>query len=157
MQKITTFLTYNDQAESAASLYVSLFKNSHITSISRYGEGTPFPVGTAMTVSFTLAGQEYIALNGGAHFKFAEGTSLLVNCENQDEVDYLWEKLSEGGEQQPCGWLKDRFGVSWQIIPTQLGGLLGDPDPVKAQRVMMAMLKMSKINIAELIFARDHA
>ncbi|HVF99922.1 MAG TPA: VOC family protein [Chloroflexia bacterium] len=150
MQKITTFLTFNDQAEEAANLYVSTFRDSHITNISRYGEGAPIPAGTVMTASFVLAGQEFIALNGGPSFSFAEGISLYVNCETQEEVDELWEKLSEGGEKGPCGWLKDRFGVSWQIIPSALGQLLQDEDPRKAGNVMQAMLRMTKIDIAGL-------
>lgn len=147
MQKITTFLTFNSQAEEAATLYTSLFNNSAITKISRYGEGAPFPAGTAISVSFQLAGQEYIALNGGPHFTFSNGTSLFVHCEDQAEVDKYWEALSDGGEKGRCGWLKDRFGVSWQIIPAALGQLMGDKDPQKAQRVMQAMLQMNKIDI----------
>ncbi|MGQ0602504.1 MAG: VOC family protein [Anaerolineales bacterium] len=154
-QKITTFLTYDNQAEEAMNLYVSVFKNSRIVSVSRYGEGGPMPAGTVMSGTFVLDGQEFMTLNGGPHFKFEQGFSLFVNCETQAEVDELWEKLSEGGEKGPCGWLKDKFGVSWQIIPTALGQLLGDPDPQKAQRVMQAMLKMSKIDIAAL--KRAHA
>ncbi|GAB3768256.1 VOC family protein [Spirosoma horti] len=147
MQKITTFLTFNSQAEEAATLYTSLFKNSSITKISRYGEGAPFPAGTALSVSFQLAGQEFIALNGGPHFTFSDGTSLFVHCEDQAEVDKYWEALSDGGEKGRCGWLKDKFGVSWQIIPAALGQLMGDKDPQKAQRVMQAMLQMNKIDI----------
>jgi predicted 3-demethylubiquinone-9 3-methyltransferase (glyoxalase superfamily) len=150
MHKITTFLTYNDQAEEAVKVYVSTFKNSEILNISRYGEGAPSPAGTAMSVSFVLEGQEFIALNGGPSFSFAEGISLFVNCETQEEVDELWEKLSEGGEPGRCGWLKDRFGVSWQIIPSTLGRLLQDEDARKAGNVMQAMMQMSKIDIAEL-------
>jgi predicted 3-demethylubiquinone-9 3-methyltransferase (glyoxalase superfamily) len=150
MQKITTFLTYNDQAEEAVKLYVSTFKNSEILNISRYGEGAPLPAGTVITASFVLEGQEFIALNGGPTFTFAEGISLFVNCETQEEVDELWEKLSEGGEKGRCGWLKDKFGVSWQIIPSTLGRLLQDEDPKKAAKVMQAMLQMSKIDVAEL-------
>lgn len=150
MQKITTFLTFNDQAEDAARLYTSVFKNSKITKISRYGEGAPAPAGSVMTVSFELEGQEYVALNGGSYFKFAEGISLMVTCQNQEEVDHYWEKLSEGGEKGPCGWLKDKFGVSWQIAPTRLTELLQDADPAKAKRVMAAMLKMGKIEIEKL-------
>ena len=142
MQKITTFLTYDNQAEEAVNFYVSIFRNSKITGINRYGEG-----GTVISATFVLEGQEFMALNGGPHFTFADGISLFVNCETQAEVDELWEKLSEGGEKGPCGWLKDKFGVSWQIIPTTLGQLLGDKDPRKAQNVMQSMLKMSKIDI----------
>ncbi len=145
MQKITTFLTFNDQAEEAAKLYTSIFKNAEITWT------TPGPDGRVMWASFTIDGQEFHALNGGPTFQFAEGTSLFVTCEGQDEVDDLWEKLTaNGGEPGRCGWLKDKFGVSWQIIPTALGRLLGDPDPARAGRVMQAMLQMSKIDIAGL-------
>ena len=150
MQKITTFLTFNNQAEEAVNLYVSVFKNSKIVSTTRYGEGGPGPKGSVMSVEFLLDGQEFNALNGGPHFTFTDGISLFVSCETQEEVDELWEKLSEGGEKGPCGWLKDKFGVSWQIIPTVLGQLLGDKDPRKAQNVMQAMLQMTKIDIAGL-------
>ena len=155
MSKITPFLTFNDQAEEAVNLYVSLFKNSKVLSINRYGEGGPMPAGTVMTVAFVLDSREFIALNGGPHFTFDEGFSMYVNCETQAEVDELWEKLSAGGEKGQCGWLKDKFGVSWQIIPSALGQLMGDPDPAKAQRVMQAMLHMTKIDIAELQRAYD--
>lgn len=154
MQKITTFLTYNDQAEEAAKLYVSLFKDSKILSTMRIGE-VPGQMGTVISVSFQLAGQEFAALNGGPSFNFAEGISLFVSCETQKEIDELYEKLSEGGEKQPCGWLKDRFGVSWQIIPPILGEFLGDKDPEKANRVMQAMLKMHKIDIQALKQAHE--
>ena len=150
MHKITTFLTFDNQAEEAVNLYVSVFKNSKILNVSRYGEGAPVPAGTVMSVSFMLEGQEFMALNGGPHFTFSDGISLFVSCETQDEVDELWEKLSAGGEKGPCGWLKDRFGVSWQIIPTALGQMLGDKDPQKSQRAMQAMLTMTKIDIAAL-------
>jgi len=150
LQKITTFLTFDNQAEEAVNLYVSVFKNSKILNVSRYGEGAPAPAGSVMSATFELEGQEFIALNGGPHFTFADGISLFVSCETQDEVDVLWEKLSAGGEKGPCGWLKDKFGVSWQIIPTALGQMLGDKDPQKAQNVMLAMLQMTKIDIAAL-------
>ncbi len=150
MQKITTFLTFENQAEQAVNLYTSIFKNSKIVSVSRYGEGGPGPAGEVMAMAFELEGQEFVALNGGPSFNFAEGISLLVNCETQDEVDALWEKLSEGGEQQACGWLKDRFGVSWQIVPRVVGEMMSDEDPEKSQRVMNAMLQMSKLDIATL-------
>lgn len=150
MQKITTFLTFNDQAEEAVNFYVSIFGNSRILSTSRYGEGGPLPAGTVMSASFILEGQEFMALNGGPSFTFSEGISLFVNCETQEEVDGLWEKLSEGGGKGQCGWLKDKYGVSWQIIPTALGDLLGDKDPKKAQNVLHAMLQMTKIDIATL-------
>ena len=155
MSKITPFLTFNDQAEEAVNLYVSLFKNSKILSINRFGEGAPMPAGTVMTVSFVLDGQEFTALNGGPHFTFTDGFSLYVSCETQAEVDELWEKISAGGEKGQCGWLKDKYGVSWQIIPTALGQLLGDKDPHKAQNVMQAMLQMTKIDIAALRRAYD--
>lgn len=150
MQRITTFLTFNNQAEEAVNLYVSIFPNSRILSINRYGEGAPIPAGTVMSATFELDGQQFTALNGGPHFTFSDGISLFVSCQTQEEVDELWAKLSAGGSPGPCGWLKDKFGVSWQIIPTVLGELLGDPDPAKAQRVMQAMLQMSKIDIATL-------
>jgi predicted 3-demethylubiquinone-9 3-methyltransferase (glyoxalase superfamily) len=156
MQKITTFLTYDNQAEEAVNLYVSTFKNSRIISERRYGVGGPMPEGALMTAEFELDGQPFMALNGGPSFSFAEGVSLFVSCETQAEVDELWEKLTaDGGEPGPCGWLKDRFGLSWQIIPTALGRLLGDPDPEKAGRVMQAMLQMSKIDITGLQRAYD--
>jgi predicted 3-demethylubiquinone-9 3-methyltransferase (glyoxalase superfamily) len=147
MGKITPFLWFNDNAEEAVSLYVSIFKNSEIMFVSRYGEGAPGPAGQVMTMSFRLAGQEFTALNGGPEYKFTEAISLYVNCETQEEVDSYWEQLSAGGEKGPCGWLKDRFGLSWQIVPNVLGELLGDPDPEKSKRVMEAMLKMSKLDI----------
>ncbi len=150
MQKITPFLWFDDQAEEAVNFYTSVFKNSKITSVSRYGEAGPGKPGSVMTASFELAGQQFMALNGGPEYKFTPAISFYVSCEDQAEVDELWEKLSAGGEKGPCGWLTDKFGVSWQIIPTALGELLGDPDPVKAQRVMGAMLSMSKIDIAGL-------
>lgn len=155
MQKITTFLAFNNQAEEAVNFYVSIFRNSKIVSISRYGEGGPGPSGSVMGATFLLEGQEFMALNGGPHFTFADGISLFVNCTTQAEVDELWEKLSEGGEKGPCGWLKDKFGMSWQIIPTALGELLGDKDPQKAARVMQAMLQMTKIDIAALKHAYE--
>ena len=147
MQKITTFLTFNDQAEEAVNFYTSVFENSKIVSTTRYGEAGPGPKGSLMTASFELDGQEFMALNGGSSFTFSQGISLFVDCETQEEVDELWEKLSEGGEKGPCGWLTDRYGVSWQIIPRVLGELLRDEDAEKSQRVMNAMLQMSKIDI----------
>ncbi|MDQ6694766.1 MAG: VOC family protein [Chloroflexota bacterium] len=157
MHKITTFLTFNDQLEEAVNLYVSTFKNSEILSMNRYGEGGPSPAGTAISAQFVLDGQEFMGLNGGPHFTFAEGTSLFVNCETQQEIDELWEKLTEGGEPGRCGWLKDKFGVSWQIIPNTLGQLLQDEDPRKAGNVMQAMLQMNKLDIAELERAYERA
>ena len=150
MQTITPFLTFNDQAEEAVNFYVSIFKNSKVTGVSRYGEGGPGSKGSVMSVNFLLDGREYMALNGGPHFTFTDGFSLFVSCETQEEVDELWEKLSAGGERGQCGWLKDKFGMSWQIIPTALGQLLGDKDPHKAQNVMQAMLQMTKIDVAAL-------
>ena len=150
MQKITTFLTFNDQAEAAVNFYTAVFPGSKINQIVRYSKGAPLPEGTVMTAMFELNGQAFAALNGGPHFTFSNGISLFVNCETQAEVDELWNKLTEGGEPGPCGWLKDRFGVSWQIIPTALGRLMHDPDPEKSRRVMAAMMQMSKIEIAEL-------
>jgi predicted 3-demethylubiquinone-9 3-methyltransferase (glyoxalase superfamily) len=150
MQKIVPFLWFDTQAEEAAKFYVSLFKNSKIGAVSRYGEAGPGPKGTAMSVSFQLNGQDFYALNGGPLFKFTEAISLYINCETQEEVDELWEKLSAGGSKSQCGWLKDRYGLSWQVIPTALGKLLGDKDPAKAKRVMEAMLKMTKIEIKKL-------
>ena len=151
MQKITPFLWFDHQAEEAAKFYVSMFKNSKILNIARYGEGTPMPKGTVMTVDFVLEGERFTALNGGPMFKFTEAISFLVNCESQDEVDMLWKKLtSNGGVEGQCGWLKDRYGLSWQIIPTALGQMLSDPNPEKAQRVMSAMLKMKKIDVGAL-------
>jgi predicted 3-demethylubiquinone-9 3-methyltransferase (glyoxalase superfamily) len=150
MQKITPFLWFDNQAEEAVNFYTSIFKNSKFGSITRYGEGGPGSEGTVMTATFQLEGQEFIALNGGPQFKFTEAISFSVDCETQEEVDYYWERLSEGGEEQPCGWLKDKYGLSWQIIPSVLGEMLNDPDPAKSQRVMEAMLQMKKIDIETL-------
>jgi len=150
MQKITPFLWFDNQAEEAANFYVSMFKNSKIGSIRRYGEAGPGPKGSVMSVIFQLEGQEFFALNGGPHFKFTPAISLFVNCENQEEVDELWERLSAGGRKDRCGWLQDKYGLSWQIVPTALSQLLGDPDPAKSSRVMKAMLQMDKIDIARL-------
>jgi len=150
MQKIAPFLWFDDKAEEAMNFYVSIFKNSKVVSISRYGEGGPGPKGTVMTGTFELEGQKFMALNGGPHFKFSPAISFFVNCETQTEVDALWEKLSAGGEKQRCGWVTDQFGVSWQIIPTALGKMLSDPDPVRSRNVMKAMLQMDKIDIDQL-------
>jgi predicted 3-demethylubiquinone-9 3-methyltransferase (glyoxalase superfamily) len=147
MQKITPFLWFDNQAEEAANFYTSIFKNAKIGEISRYGEGGPGPAGQAMTLTFELNGQEFMALNGGPVYKFTPAVSFFVTCETQAEVDHYWEKLSAGGEQVQCGWLTDKFGISWQIVPRILGELLGDKDPVKAKRVMEAMLKMVKLDI----------
>jgi predicted 3-demethylubiquinone-9 3-methyltransferase (glyoxalase superfamily) len=157
MQKITTFLWFNDKAEEAANLYVSLFKNSKIDSISRYGDAGPGPNGSVMTVNFQLQGQKFIALNGGPHFSFTPAISLFVNCESQQEVDRLWDELSEGGRKDRCGWLQDRYGLSWQIIPVALMQLMSDPDKQKAGRVMKAMLAMDKIDVEKLEAAAEAA
>ncbi len=150
MQKITPFLWFDNNAEEAANFYVSIFKNSKIVSVARYGDAGPGPKGTVMTVAFQIEGQEFVALNGGPLFKFNEAISFVVNCETQGEIDEFWEKLSEGGEKSRCGWLKDTFGLSWQVVPTVLGEMLQDEDPKKSQRVMQAMLQMDKMDIAAL-------
>jgi len=151
MQKITTFLTFNDKAEEAATLYTSIFKDSSITKVTRYPEGTPMPVETVMTVEFELAGQKYVALNGGSYFTFTEGISLSVSCADQAEIDYLWEHLTaNGGQPGDCGWLKDPFGVSWQINPADMGQLLSGANAAQSQRKMAAMMQMHKIDIAAL-------
>ena len=149
-QKITTFLWFDNNAEEAMNHYVSIFKNSRIVDLTRYGEAGPGPAGTVMVGTFEIEGQQFNALNGGPAFKFNEAISLVVNCESQEEVDELWAKLSEGGATGQCGWLKDKFGLSWQIVPRVLIELMQDPDPVKTQRVMRAMLKMTKMDIAAL-------
>ena len=153
--RITTFLTFDGRAEEAVAFYTSIFDNSRILDSTRYGEAGPEPKGSFMSATFELDGQEFIALNGGPSFSFSQGISLLVSCETQEEVDTYWEKLSEGGEPGPCGWLTDRFGVSWQVVPRALGELLGDPDPQKSARVMEAMLQMGKIEIEGLRRAYD--
>jgi predicted 3-demethylubiquinone-9 3-methyltransferase (glyoxalase superfamily) len=149
-QTITPFLWFDDNAEEAMNFYVSVFKNSEVLSVSRYGDAGPGPAGTVMTATFRLDGQEFTALNGGPQFTFTEAVSFLIECETQADVDHYWDKLSAGGEPGPCGWLKDRFGLSWQVNPSILTKLLQDEDPVKANRVMQAMLQMSKIDIAKL-------
>ncbi|MFF4815949.1 VOC family protein [Kitasatospora sp. NPDC001309] len=154
MQRITTFLWFDDQAEAAAALYTSLFPGSAITKVTRYGEGAPVPAGTVMTVEFELAGRPYTALNGGPMFRFTEAISLQVECEDQREVDDLWTKLTaDGGEPGPCGWLKDRYGLSWQITPRILLDLVGGEDRAKADRVTAAMMRMGKIEIQQLLDA----
>lgn len=150
MQKITPFLWFDGQAEEAMNFYVSIFKNSKVLSVTRFGEAGPGPKGSVMTATFQLEGQAFTALNGGPMFKFTPALSFFVSCETQEEVDVLWEKLSQGGEKSRCGWLKDKFGLSWQIIPSALERMLGDSDPLKANRVMQAMLQMDKIVIARL-------
>jgi predicted 3-demethylubiquinone-9 3-methyltransferase (glyoxalase superfamily) len=147
MQKITTFLWCDNNAEEAAKFYTSIFDNSEISSVSRYAEGAPGPQGSAMSVEFRLDGQDFMAINGGPHFKFSEAISLFVSCEDQAEVDALWQKLGEGGRPAQCGWLKDKYGLSWQIIPKALTQMLRDKDAQKSSRVMQAMLKMEKIDI----------
>ncbi|HEX5965639.1 MAG TPA: VOC family protein [Pyrinomonadaceae bacterium] len=147
MPPITPFLWFDNNAEEAMNFYVSVFKNSKVNRIVRYGEAGPGPAGTVMTVEFELDGQEFVGLNGGPHFKFTEAVSFTVRCETQEEIDYYWEKLSEGGQKSRCGWLKDKFGLSWQVEPRILGDLMADKDPEKAKRVMEAMLKMDKIDI----------
>ena len=155
MKKITPFLWFENNAEEAINYYTTTFKNSRITSISRYGAGALYPEGTLFIASLELEGQELTVINGGPYFKFTEAISFFVNCESQEEVDYLWDRLSDGGEKSRCGWLKDRFGLSWQIVPTRLGELMGSPDPIKSQRVMEAMLKMDKLDIQTLQDAHD--
>jgi predicted 3-demethylubiquinone-9 3-methyltransferase (glyoxalase superfamily) len=150
MQKITPCLWFDGQAEEAVRFYTAVFKNSRIGQIAYYGEGAPRPKGSVMTVSFQLDGQEFLALNGGPEFKFNEALSFIVNCETQDEVDRMWEELSAGGEKVHCGWLKDRFGLSWQIVPTVLSKMLTDPDRQRAGRVMQAVLRMEKLDIKQL-------
>ena len=157
MQKITPFLWFDNQAEEAMNFYVSIFKNSKVGRVTRYGEGGPGPAGTVMSATFQLDGQEFFALNGGPLFSFTPAISFFVNCETQQEVDDLWEKLSAGGKKERCGWLKDKYGLSWQIIPSILGKLLQDSDPKKAKRVMQAMLQMDKLDIKGLQLAYDGA
>jgi len=159
-QKITPFLWFDTQAEEAANFYVSIFKNSKLGNISRYSkessEVSGKPEGSVMVIEFELEGQEFTAINGGPHFKFSGAISFLINCETQEEVDWFWDKLSEGGEKGQCGWInRDKFGVTWQIVPAALGELMSDPDPEKSRRVMEAMLKMTKIDIAALRKAYD--
>jgi predicted 3-demethylubiquinone-9 3-methyltransferase (glyoxalase superfamily) len=155
MKKIMPFLWFDDKAEEAANFYVSIFKNSKMGKVVRYGEGAPAPKGTVMTVTFELDGQEFYALNGGPHFKFTEAVSFFVNCETQQEVDELWEKLSAGGKKSRCGWLKDKYGLSWQIVPSILGKLMHGSDPEKSKRMMQAMMKMDKLDIQKLQEAYD--
>ncbi len=156
MQKISTFLWYDDQAEEAAAFYTSLFPDSRITRVARYGEAGPGAAGSVMTVDFELAGREYVALNGGPEFTFTEAVSLQVECDGQQEIDELWAKLTaDGGQAGPCGWLKDRFGLSWQITPRVLLDLVGGEDRAKADRVMAAMLRMQKLDIRALLDAAE--
>ena len=155
MQKTSPCLWFDRQAEEAANFYVSVFRNSRIKTLARYGDGAPLPKGTVLTVSFELDGQEFVALNGGPHFTFSPAISFVVNCASQPEVDDFWQKLSARKDQEQCGWLTDKYGVSWQIVPTVLPQMLGDPDPARAQRVMTAMLAMKKLDIAALQRAYD--
>jgi predicted 3-demethylubiquinone-9 3-methyltransferase (glyoxalase superfamily) len=152
---ITPNLWFDGQAEDAANFYTSIFENSRIVSVARYPEDAPGPAGTVMTVEWELDGQRFVGINGGPQFKFDEAVSFQINCESQDEVDYFWAKLTDGGEESQCGWLKDRYGVSWQVTPKGMGELFGDADPERAQRAMKAMLQMKKLDIGELRRAAD--
>ena len=156
MQKITTFLWFDNQAEEAANYYISIFKNSKILGRSHYGDEAPRPKGSVLVVNFQLDGQNFMALNGGPAFKFSEAISLLVHCETQQEVDEMWEKLSAGGEKSQCGWLKDKYGLWWQVVPTVLSEMLEGNDPEKANRVMKEIMKMGKLDIKRLQHAYDH-
>jgi predicted 3-demethylubiquinone-9 3-methyltransferase (glyoxalase superfamily) len=153
MSKISPFLWFDTQAEEAATFYVSVFPRSRIVKVARYGEAGPGPAGSVMTVQVELDGQEIIALNGGPHFRFTEAISLAIDCKSQEEVDHFWSALTAGGEESQCGWLKDRFGLSWQVTPTILTELTADPDPVRARKAMEAMMTMKKIDIAALLEA----
>jgi predicted 3-demethylubiquinone-9 3-methyltransferase (glyoxalase superfamily) len=156
VRKITPCLWFDGRVDEAIEFYQSIFEDFRVSSVQRYGEGAPLPAGTILTATIVIVGQDLLILNGGPHYQLSEAFSLYVPCESQEEVDYFWDKLSaEGGEPGRCGWLKDKFGVSWQIVPTVLGGLLGDQDPAKAQRVLHAMLQMNKLIIADLEQARD--
>jgi len=150
MEKISPFLWFDTQAEEAANFYTSIFKNSKINSITRYGDAGPGPKGSVMTVAFTLNGQEFVALNGGPIFKFNESISFVINCDSQEEIDYYWDNLLQGGTPSQCGWLKDKFGLSWQVAPTILPKLIQSKDPEKSKRVMQAMMKMVKFDIKTL-------
>ena len=157
LRKITPCLWFDDQGEEAATFYTGIFENSRIIDVTHYGSAGPRPEGTVMTVNFELDGQEFVALNGGPEFTFDEAISFQVNCESQEEVDRFWSQLGDGGQEGPCGWVKDKFGLSWQIVPTVMDELIRDPDPDRAQRAMKAMLGMSKLDIAELQRAADAA
>ena len=154
-QKITPNLWFNGQAEEAASFYLSIFKNSRIVTVARYKEAGPGPVGSVMVVEFELDGQRFVGINGGSEFTFSEAVSFQINCTDQDEVDYYWERLTDGGEEGQCGWLKDRFGVSWQVVPEGMDALFADPDPAKAERAMRAMFEMKKLDLAALNAAAE--
>ena len=155
MQRIVTNLWFDTEAEDAAEFYTSVFKNSRIVSVARYTEAGPRPAGTVMTVEFELDGQRFIGINGGPEFKFDEAISLMINCETQEEIDYYWERLTEGGEESQCGWLKDRYGLSWQVVPTGMDEVFSGPDPERARRAMEALLKMRKLDISVLRRAAD--
>jgi predicted 3-demethylubiquinone-9 3-methyltransferase (glyoxalase superfamily) len=157
MPRITPNLWFDTEGEDAAEFYVSVFPNSKITNMTRYGDAGPGPAGTVLTVDFLLDGQEYTAINGGPNFTFDEAISLLINCDDQEEVDYYWDKLSEGGEESQCGWLKDKFGLSWQVVPGGMAEVLNDPDPERSERAMKAMLGMKKVDVAALRAAADGA
>ena len=154
-QKIIPNLWFDTEAEEAAGFYVSVFKSSRIVYVTHYPEAGPRPAGMVMTVEFELDGQRFVGINGGPDFKFDEAVSFQINCENQEEIDYYWERLSEGGQEGPCGWLKDRYGLSWQVVPTGVDELFADPDPTRAERAMKAMLGMGKLDIAALRNAAD--
>jgi predicted 3-demethylubiquinone-9 3-methyltransferase (glyoxalase superfamily) len=155
--KITPNLWFDTEAEEAADFYVSVFENSRIVTVAHYTEAGPRPAGTVMTVEFELDGQRFVGINGGPQFKFDEAVSFQINCEDQEEVDYFWQRLTEGGEEGPCGWLKDRYGLSWQVVPAGMEELFSDPDPTRAERAMRAMLQMRKLDIAALRAAADGA
>lgn len=154
-QKITPFLWFDGQAEDAAQFYVSIFKDAELLDVSRYGEGAPFPAGTALVANFRLGDMTFSALNGGPHYTFSEAISFQIDCADQEEVDYYWYKLSEGGAEGPCGWLKDKYGLSWQVVPRILPELLQGDDPAKAGAAMQAMMQMSKLDVATLRAAYD--
>lgn len=155
MPKITTFLSYVDKAEEAAKFYVSIFPNSRIKEVVHYQEGMPGPAGSVMIVTFELDGQEFVALNGGEHFKMTDGVSLVVNCDTQEEIDSYWKKLTEGGTEVACGWLVDRFGLSWQVVPSNLGRLMNDREPEATKRVMDAVMPMKKLDLNAMQHAHD--
>ncbi|MEU3460544.1 VOC family protein [Streptomyces sp. NPDC006733] len=157
MPRITPNLWFDTEGEEAAKFYTSVFPNSEITSVTHYTEAGPGKAGTVLTVTFLLDGQEYLAINGGPQFPFTEAVSLMIACADQAEIDYYWSKLSEGGEEGPCGWLKDRYGLSWQVVPTGMDELLNDPDPGRAQRAMSAVLGMKKLDVAAIHAAADQA
>lgn len=154
-QKIIPNLWFDTEAEDAAGFYVSVFKSSRIVNVARYTEAGPRPAGTVMTVEFELDGQRFVGINGGPQFTFSEAVSFQITCQDQDEIDYYWDQLSEGGQQGPCGWLKDRYGLSWQVVPTGMDELFADPDPKRAQRAMEAMFKMGKLDVDALRRAAD--